>query len=162
MKRKIDDKGVVGLYEDVPALLIVIVGTVIFLSSLYAALGSYDRGKEVSDFEKEAIEFAEAVRASPLLTYENRIGQFDASKVQGLDSENLTRSFNDPDFYYRVTLTDVGNYTHLYNETWSSEPDYNFTEGSYQRGRKVIYLSVNIVVDSNEIHPARLRVEVWK
>ncbi len=162
MKRKIDDKAVVGFYEDVPALLIVVVGTVIFLSSLYATLERYDRGKEISDFETEAIEFAEGVRASPLLTYQNRIGQFDASKVQGLNSENLTRSFSNPDFHYRVILTDVSNYTYKYNKTWSSEPDYNFTEASYEKGRKVIDLSVNIVVDTNEIHPARLRVEVWE
>jgi len=162
MKRKINDKGVVGFYEDVPALLIVVVGTVIFLSSLYAAIGRYDRRKDISDFEREAIEFAEAVRASPILTHENRIGQFDASKVQGLDSENFTRSFNDPDFHFRVTLTDVSNYSYQYNKTWVNEPEYNLTEESYEKGRKVVHLSVNIVVDTDEIHPARLRVEVWK
>ncbi|MBS3816430.1 MAG: hypothetical protein KGY76_02580 [Candidatus Thermoplasmatota archaeon] len=162
MRREIDDEGVIGFYEDVPALLIVVVGTLIFLASMYSAIERHDESSTHSEFEREAIEFAEGVRASERLLYKDRIGQFDASKVEGLNSENLTRSFNNPDFYYKVTLTDVSNYSVRYNKTWRKEPDSNFTEESYEKGRKVILLSVNIVVDSDEIHPARLRVEVWE
>jgi len=162
MKRKINDRGVVGFYEDVPALLIVVVATVIFLASIYSAVNRHGQRTEISDFEREAVEFAEGVRASPLLLYEDNVGQFDATKVQYLDSENLTLSFDHPDFYYRVELIDVSNYSVKYNQTWSREPDFNFTEEHYEEGRKVIHLSVTIVVDTDEIHPARLRVEVWK
>ncbi|MEF8874173.1 MAG: hypothetical protein V5A88_05825 [Candidatus Thermoplasmatota archaeon] len=162
MKRKMNEKGVVGFYEDVPALLIVVVATVIFLASIFSAVNRHSEKSSISDFEREAVEFAEGVRTSPLLLYEDNVGQFDATKVRYLDSENLTRSFNHPDFYYRVELTDVSNYSVKYNRTWSKEPDFNFTKENYEKGRKVIHLSVNIVVDTDEIHPAKLRVEVWK
>ncbi len=162
MKRKMDDKGVVGFYEDVPALLIVVVATVIFLASIYSAIGRHEQKTSISDFEREALEFADAVRSSPLLLHEGEVGRFDATKIQGLESENLTRSLNYPDFFYRVEITDVSNYSVRYNQTWSREPEHNFTAEDYQEGRKVIYLSVNIVVDTNEVHTARMRVEVWR
>ncbi|MFP4608508.1 MAG: hypothetical protein ACLFNY_02890, partial [Candidatus Aenigmatarchaeota archaeon] len=116
MKRKIDDRGVVGFYEDVPALLIVVVATVIFLGSMYSAVQRHGQKSSVSDFERDAIEFAEAVKASPLLLYESNVGQFDATKVQYIGSENLTQSLNYPDFYYRITLADVSNYSIRYNQ----------------------------------------------
>ncbi len=163
MKRKIDDKGAIGFFEDIPALLIVMIGTLIFLGGVYSALQGYQRNGKVSEFEEDATQLAVTIRSCPLLLYKDQVGQFDATKVIGLNSENLTRDLHPKNkTYYKIILIDQSDYNIKYNKTWSREPKNGFDNYSFELGKRVIQSSVDIVVSEDEVHAATLLVKVWR
>lgn len=164
MKRIIDDnEGAIGFFVDVPALLIVVVATLIFLGGVYSALQGYKRNGKISEFEENAIQFALTVRSCPLLLYKDQVGQFDATKVIGLNSENLTRELHPRnETYYRIILTDESGYDIKYNKTWIRKPPHGFDNYSFDLGKRVIQFSVDIVVSEDEVHAATLMVKVWR
>lgn len=153
------DEGVAGFFEDLPALIVVIIGFGIFLLSIVNAFVAYQAQQDSFRMHQENKEFAQAIRSYDKLTYNFMEGVFSGDKILDISDETLESDFN-PDalgYDYRLIINDVSNYPNgnLYKRTLqtSSPP--------VESSKYTVTSSVTIRV-GEYYHPAQLIVTIWE
>ncbi len=146
--------------EEVPALLVIVLGLSIFILSIaqahvaYAVQAGNVRNQELS------WQFTNAIAAYEELTWDDKNGVFDSVKVCTLPDSTLLREF-DPDvlgFEYRISIMDVSGYP--------LEHRYSYQVGSGQVPVSGdVFTTVRPAVirhSGGEYHAAHLVVSIWK
>ncbi len=154
--------GTVGFYDEMPAFFIVTIAILIFFASSLQAFANYgDRREDISHLE-DVQEFLRSVRTSGLLTHQGQSGLFEAGKILRLNADNVTRRMNIPDAaFWRIVISDLGNYT-LSFKTSVTDSYGEADPGTVVEYRGVLSSPVSIWVNDEEIHPGKLKVELWR
>ena len=159
MRRFRSDKGgTTGFFEDLPALAVVIMSFVIYISLMNSVLESSTKTQGELDFSYEVNEFLRSLRSAGCLTHNGVTGLFDYQKVMHLTVENLTREI-DVDYDYRVEIMDVSGYYMNYSKSVNTS---SVEEGQrFEKGMWVGVSSAAIWVSDEEVHSARVVVTIW-
>ena len=145
--------------EEVPALLIVVLGLSIFILSFAKAHVAYAVQAEQVRGQELAGQFADAVGAYEELTWDWREGVFSAVKLATLPDAVVLQDFN-PDslhFQYQIAVLDVSSYPcedrYAYRLNTSHLP---LDEDVY-----TTVVPALIRYDAEEYHAAHLVVSLW-
>jgi hypothetical protein len=153
--------GVAGFFEEIPVLIIVLIGLFLFLASFAHSYGSYVAAQKNIKIHDMANDFSENLRmwGGLLDEFEDSEGVFSYSKMSDPNFENsLTAEFNESmlEFDYRVVIHDVSSYPNKVNaEAGTQEfPD-----------ERMEIITINtpavVVVSSNERHAVLLLITIW-
>ncbi len=153
------NEGIGEFFEDIPTLIVVIIGFGIFLLSLVNAFVGYQAQQDSFRMHQENVQFMEAIRAYDKFTYNSMEGVFLGYKILQVSDDTIELDFN-PDalgYDYRIIINDVSDY-----------PDGNLYKVSFQtaspppeRSKYTAASSVIIKVDEH-YHTAQLIVTIWK
>ena len=103
-------RGVAGFFEDIPALIVVVLGVGIFLASMIKAFTYYQTSQYENEPEEEAQRLFEAFISYPALKREGyKDGTFDVGKLRNLTMEQLKRDIY-TDYEYWIYIKDVSFY----------------------------------------------------
>lgn len=159
-------RAVGGFYEDIPALIIVTIGLMIFIVSFTHTYSAYGTHQESAKLAKQGSAFLENVRSYDGFLYEEsnlqRAGVFCAEKLLAFSAdksrarERFATYFN-LEFEFRIELIDVSGYPVKYNLDISSLECTDFKLASFK-----FESSACIVALENEVHAAKLIVTVWR
>jgi hypothetical protein len=153
------NEGVSGFFEDIPTLIVVIIGFGIFLLSLVNAFVGYQAQQDTFKMHQENLGFMEAIRAYDKFTYNSMEGVFHGDKIIQIPEDTIRTDFN-PDalgYDYRIIINDVSDY-----------PDSNLHKVSFQtatpppEGSKYTSVSSVIIKIHEHYHAAQLIVTIWK
>lgn len=153
------DEGVAGFFEDIPALIVVIIGFGIFLLSIVSAFISYQTQQESFRMHQESVEFMEAIRIYDKITYDSKEGIFHGDSIQTITNETLKTDFH-PDalgYEYRIIINDVSDY-----------PNKNIYKKSFQTSAppssssKYTITSSVVIKVGEYYHAAQLIVTIWE
>jgi hypothetical protein len=152
-----NEVGTVDIFEEVPAILVVVVGIFIFLMTIAEGFISYSERKEEDHLTRQLVSFCDSVLSSEALLFDSEQGRFDSFRLDTEGRERLHDSFR-PDvlgFHYNVTITDVSLYVEKYN--WSA---------GERIGESVQLRTTSVpVIISNgygQHHPAWMTVTIWE
>lgn len=149
-------QGVSSLSTMLPALLVVLAGTTVFLGALY---NSYiaSQPTEADSLLDDADSLISALESSDALCLDGRSAVFDGDKVLSLSDSDMNSRFHISHSFY-VRLSDVSDYRSAvdYTRTWNKIPE----EGEYTH---MIVRSVPVLICASpeESHAAVLEVGVW-
>ncbi|UCG68759.1 MAG: hypothetical protein JSV09_13285 [Thermoplasmata archaeon] len=153
-----EDEGIGGFFEDIPTLIIVILGFGIFLLSIVNAFVGYQAQQDNFRMHRECVEFTEALMAYEELTYESTKGIIDGDKFLIISEDDLKQDFNPASlgFDYRIIIKDVSDYenSNTYIKSFqTSSPPARLSKYS-------VTSSIVIRVNGN-YHGAQLIVTIW-
>ena len=151
--------GTAGFFEDIPALIIVILTFVLFIGLAASIFQSTLETREYDTFAQEVNNFIEKVRGYEGLTHSGIVGLFDAHKVRNITASYIKRDLR-PDYDFSITILDVSGYPFNCSMNLSSE-EWNPDRG-LEVGKSVACTSVAIWVSDEEIHAAKMVVAIWK
>lgn len=154
--------GTIGFYDEMPALFMVSIALLIFFASTLNAFESYRGRREDVSHLLDVQEFLVGVRTSGSLTHMGQPGLFEAGKVLRLNRENVTGELNLPQgSFFRIMIFDLGNYTLKFDSNVTNARSA-VDLASVTQYRGVLSSPVSIWVNDEEVHPAQLRVELWR
>jgi hypothetical protein len=162
MKRfKGDDRGTAGFFEEMPVLLIVLIGLFLFLASFAHSYGAYLNNQETIKTHDLAQQFSEEIRGWDGLLDESEwtAGVFSYAKMTKASfDQTLVDEFNMSrlDFQYHVTIVDCSQYADKF-ETVNS----GATVPNERIGFIYEYIPVVVVLSPTERHAAWLVVSIW-
>ena len=157
-------KGVAGFFEDIPSLIVVIIGVAVFLLTILTTYSTYMANQKIRTLEQDGREFVDALRVYDKLAYVGpegmQEGVFDREKVISLTADTLESKFNSSTlgYGYQVSLVDKSDYQNsekAYNRLWKTG------EVPGTSSKVTITSSVIIWVDCSERHPAQMIVTIW-
>ncbi len=149
--------GIAGFFEDLPALLVVLVGVVVFLLSIAGAYAAYGEYLAQLRFHENAVEFSESVRTYGPLTVNGEEGKFSAGALNDSTAAQMAIDFH-PDMvglHWNLRVVDVSTYPGKYE--WSAGEA--LPEGA---SRVAVTSPVTIRNNSDQVHAGRLIVTVWR
>lgn len=152
-----DETGTVDIFEEVPAILVVIVAVFIFLMTVAEGFISYSERKEDDRLTQQLESFCDSLLSFELLLFDSEMGRFDSFRLDAEGREKLHDSFR-PDmlgFHYNVTIADVGLYEEKYD--WSAGEEVG--ESAMSRTTSVPVIVSNAY---GQNHPALMRVTIWE
>lgn len=157
--RAFGNGGSTGFFEDLPAMVIVILTFVLFIGLATNIFNTTTKSRDFQNFAQEVNNFIEALRAYDGLTHSGIVGLFDAHKVRSLSAENISRDLK-PDYNFTIEIIDISGYPFncsrkITNGIW-------YPEKWLEMGRSVGYTSVAIWVSDEEIHAAKMVVTIWR
>jgi hypothetical protein len=158
-----DNRAVAGFFEEIPAAVVVMVSLILFFSAVFSGLRVHTQELNSSNFESQAQTFLAELTAYKNLTYENRQGVFDSTRVTTLTTANITYDFHPP-FNYMVVIDDTSAYAAKYNLTLQTAP-VPTTSAALKVGLVSDSTPVNIWVPDltfDEYHTATLTVVIWE
>jgi hypothetical protein len=152
-----DDTGSVDIFEEVPAILVVVVATFIFLMTIAEGFISYSERKEEDRLTQELGAFCESVLSFEPLLFDSEHGRFDSFRLDAWGREKLHDSFHPGilGFHYNVTIADVSLY----------EEKYNWSAGEGVKGGDLSRTTSVPVIISNvygQHHPAWMSITIWE
>jgi len=159
-----DRRGVAGFFEDIPALIVIVTGVGIFLSSMINAFTNYQNKQYEDEPEEETQILLESVISySKLKRSGYKDGTFDLGKLRKMTSENLTRDIHS-DFEYEVKVEDVSDYPDKQNFTFNtSEKPTGDVDLIVSLHYPInIYTSTELHQKETSIHGAILTITMWK
>ena len=163
MLRKRND-GSTGFFEDLPAMVIVIITVVMFFSLTFNVLQTSFEDRKAISISEKAMDFTVQLRGYQNLTHENIEGLYDAHKVRDLGVENITRdiwpTYGSEGFEFSIQIIDVSSYHFNCSRTLATQ-EWNNTRGLLI-GKAVVSTGIAIWVSDEEIHGARMVVTIWK
>jgi hypothetical protein len=152
-----DEGGTADIFEEVPAILVVIVAIFIFLLTIAEGFSSHSERRRDDRLTDQLDSFCDSVLSFEPLLFDSEPGRFDSFKLDGVGVEKLHDSFL-PDalgFHYNVTITDVSLYELKYN--WSAGEKDIESETSRRTSVPVI---VSTAYGQN--HPALMSIAIWE
>ena len=155
----IKSRGVSGIFEDMPVLIIVILGVSLFLLSSVHAYSTYLQNQIRSELREDAIDLSSALRSYDRFLGDATPGVFSLEKVARLNESEFEKDFPPVHlgFQYQVSLI-VTSKSAAFNEstfTWSSLDHVN--------GRDTAGAQSFVLIDDGlRSHPARMYVLIWK
>jgi len=178
-KRKVSRLGVAGFFEEIPVLILVTIGVGMFMVSMIWAISTHNARYTDIENVHEIHDIMKTIRTWEGLCYQeegsaNRVeGLFDCHKVMYLSATNLSRGVpelaggsatNPPtpaSRTYRLRIEDTSPYPFRYsadvnniiNPSKISDPKVE---------RKTMVSSVNIKVNDEEIHVAKLELTIFR
>lgn len=154
-----DKNGVTGFFEDLPALAVVLMVFVIYLSLLGGVMDRSTEHHQTINFNEELNEFITQFRSASCLTHDGITGLFDAHKVMALSLDNLTKEIQ-VDYDSRIEIRDTSGYYMNYSRTLNTTTIQE--EERFSMGKGVGITAVSIWVSDEEIHSARVVITIWK
>ncbi len=156
---------VAGFFEDIPALMVVVIGVTIFFASMINAFMNYS----VTQFEddpQEGQKLLEAIISYSGLTKDGyKDGTFDRGKLRNLTIEDLERDIF-TEFEYEIYVEDVSDYPDRENYTFNTSKVPGVHENVEFRLRIIypvnIYTSIEPHHRQTCLHGAFLRITLWK
>lgn len=161
MRMKFNNHGVAGFFEDIPALIVVIIGIVFFVSCITASFifytqQQYDREDEKGEQLLEALLSYNGLKASG-----KKDGTFDLVKLRGMEPEILGRDIHTT-LDYQLEIIDVSDYPQKENFTFLCGTLHG-TESSYVELLPVNIYAVTSAGDrETRTHAALLRLTYWE
>ena len=153
------DDGVAGFFEDIPTLIVVIIGFGIFLLSMVNAFVAYQAQQNTFRMHQENVEFAQAIRAYDKLTYNDQEGVFLGDKVLAISNGTMEQDFNSTalGYDYRIMINDVSDYpdSNTYKKTVQ-------TSSPPSRTSKFTVNSPVVIKVGEYYHAAQLIVTIWE
>ena len=155
--RRRDVRAVAGSFEDLPALLIILVASsvlIVTIAGSYAAYHSYLDGLRLHE---EAVQFSQAVRTYDILTWNGEEGRFLASKLNENSRAQMVLDFPPESlgFHYNVRIQDVSTYDYRYDWWAGEEIPAGIT-------RESVTSPVTIRNEAGQSHAAHLIVTIWR
>lgn len=158
-----DRAGVAGYFEDIPALIVVIVGLGIFMASVTNAFVYYT-GRQYVDEPDEGRRLLDNV-----LSYHGikrngyKDGTFDRAKLRNITIDRIKRDIL-TELEFRIYIEDVSDYPDRENFTFETSPGtggdlYFFLTYRYPVN---IFTSLDMHQTQTAIHPAVLTLSVWR
>ncbi len=150
-------EGSVDLLKDVPSMLVVIVATFLFLMTVTESIMTYTAFQDEKALADEMESFCDSVLSFEPLLHESIYGQLDSTKLTRKTADKFHDTFNPHvmGFHYNITLLDVGLYVNRYN--WFAGEVIK-DEGSVRRTS----VPANVRTESGQVHPAILKVMIWR
>ncbi len=151
-----DEKGIAGFFEDLPTLLIVLVATTLFLSTMLNTVMTYRDYKETQYIREDLNQFIEEIRNWNYLVLEER-GQFAGDRVSSLDADRMKKEFNTTalGYNYRVFIEDRSDYPRQFDKTIHTEEIPDEVE-IYSRSS-----FVTVVDERGNEHLCEMVVSIW-
>lgn len=152
-----DNRGVAGFFEDIPALIIVVIAIGMFTVSAAHVYAGYVAQQNTLRMYDDCREFTQSIRTYDGLTYRSQEGMFDIQKIESLANETLEYAFNRTSlgFDYQIIIRDVSDYPKPIMKSF----------GAFiiplDISKITITSSVNIRISNDEIHAAQLIVTIW-
>lgn len=106
-----DESAVAGFFEDLPTLLIVLIATTLFISTLVNTVTTYRDYKETEYRRENLDQFVEEIRRWDYLVLEEE-GQFIGGRLLNLNKTKMERNFNKTALQhdYRIFIDDRSDY----------------------------------------------------
>lgn len=154
-----DRRAAAGFFEDLPALVVVVVATSLFLGFVIGTYRTYLREEAHSSFTENVRSFARKARSCPVWLHDGVPGLFDAHAMVETSLWNLSRELRFPDYSVRITISDLADYPVHYNA--SLERLVKGPDAKLRYGTVVLVLPVALWVTDDEVHAGRMTVEGW-
>ncbi len=154
MRESVGEDAISGAFEELPALLVVLIAISLFSVSLAHATMSWDDNQEYNALQEDCQTFARIVRNSNVLCGEKHAGTYDLARIQNISNKAIMDNFNSTllGFEYRILIQPVGNYSAIIFQ--SSEMSDNFNIATF-------HTSVNLI-NNGKVSGARLIVSIWE
>jgi hypothetical protein len=152
-----DNRGTSDIFEEIPAILVVIVALFIFLMTIAEGFISYSERKEEDRLAQQLDSFCNSVLSFEPLIFDSEPGRFDSSKLDEMGRDKL-QDFFSPEtlgFHYNITIVDVGLYEDKHN--WVAGEEL----GESERSRTI---SVPVIISNGygQHHPALMGITIWE
>jgi hypothetical protein len=105
MERK-SREGVAGAFEELPALLVVLVGISLFTVSAAHSFSEWSGDQNYASLQEDCQTFAAMVKSSDLLCSERKSGCFDMAMLENCSEQEFLSMFNSSalGFDYQMTI----------------------------------------------------------
>jgi hypothetical protein len=158
MKKRFCDKGAAGVFEDLPALLVVLIALGIFIASIFFSTTNYIKTWEHNERYEECLELLEALENyDDILVLGKTTGQPIAGlfSVQRLNEISTSGIQSDilSEYEYHIAIKSYRNISLVWS--FGNEPKTEDIE------RTMMFTTIAIEVNQNEIHTGQLRVTIW-
>ncbi len=152
-----DNRGIAGFFEDIPALIVVVIAIGMFTVIMVHAYAGYVAQQNALRMYEDCREFTQSIRTYDSLIYQSQEGMFDVQKMETLTNETLEYDFNRTSlgFDYQILIRDVSDYPKPIVKSFGT---FHIPPNI---GKITITSSINIRVSSDEIHAAQLIVTIW-
>jgi hypothetical protein len=152
----IDSLGSEDIFEEIPAILIVIVASFVFLMSVAEGFTSYSERKEDDHLDRQLDSFFISILSYEPLLFDSTPGRFDSSKLDDIGRQKVAESFR-PEllgFHYNLTLLDVSLYESRYDWFAGEESADSLAKRTE---------SVPVIVSDlyGQHHSALMEVSIW-
>lgn len=153
---KNNQKGVAGFFEDLPTLIVVLLATALFISSLLNTVITFSEYKENEYMRDSLNRFVEEIRGWDHLVLEEE-GQFIGDRVTGLDRYKLEKAFNTSvrGHQYRVVFDDRSSYPQQFNNIVETQEPPRYAN-IYTKST-----TVTIVDEIGNEHLSVMIVSIW-
>jgi hypothetical protein len=153
-----NDDAVAGAFEELPALMVVLVAISLFSVSVAHAVNAWSEGAESARLGEDCLAFASMVRSSETLAGPGG-GDIELSRLMNATSESFMEEF-DPEslgFGYRVTVNCLDLETG--NSTWTVV----LGTGEMPDGASLatVHTCAN-VLDGEAVGASRIAVTIWE
>jgi len=158
-----DKYGVTGFFEDIPALIVVVIGVAIFLASMINAFANYTN-RQYEEKPETGQRLLETILSYPGMKREGyKDGTFDLGKLRNLTDDRLKREIV-TDLEYEIYIRDVSDYPDRENFTFNtSRPPSGGTGFRYTYFYPInIFTSMEEFQKQTNIHGGVLRLTVWR
>ncbi|MBA3046042.1 MAG: hypothetical protein KKH41_07340 [Candidatus Thermoplasmatota archaeon] len=159
MSGKWGDDAVAGSFEELPALLVVLIAISLFSVSVAHATMSWDDSDDYVSLQEDCATFAGMVSSSSMLCVEGHPGVYDYSALQNISEAEMLEEFNTTlfGFEYRISIQcldlESGNITFDREIITAEQP-----KGS---NAACFNTCVNVMQPAG-IGAARLSVTIWR
>jgi hypothetical protein len=152
-----DVRGTADIFEEIPAILIVIVASFVFLISVAESFISYSARKEADQMGDKLDSFCDSVLSFEPLLVDSVPGIFDSFRLDDTGREKISEFFH-PEmlgFHYNLTLVDVSMYEERYSWFAGEERIENARERT---------TSIPVIIRNpyGQHHSALLKVTIWE
>ena len=150
---------VTGVFEELPALLVVLVGISLFTVSATHSFSEWGGDQEYASLQETCQIFAGMVKTSALLCLEGRSGCFDMAMLENCSEREFLSTFNSSilEFEYQVTIQCLNMSTGLSAFTLSvNSSDIGVAS------EIATFSTCTSVYSGNRAGAARLSVSIWR
>ena len=156
---------VAGFFEDIPALMVVVIGVTIFLASMINAFMNYSV-RQYDDDPQEGQKLLEAIIAHPGLVKDGyKDGTFDRGKLRNLTIEDIEKDIF-TEFNYEIFIEDVSDYPDRENFNFNTSNLSDIDEDVEFRLRIIYPVNIYTSIEQHQrqtcIHGAVLSITLWK
>lgn len=159
MRGRLDGEGISGAFEELPALLVVLVAISLFTVSMAHSYSAYGSNSDRLKLQEDCQDFARMVRNADMLCPDSRSGEFDMIALQNLSTETFLEEFN-PEllgFQYRVTVQDLD------METGNVSMSITIQSAEMENALDIATFSTCVnLVDFDRVGAGRLTVSIWR
>ena len=154
-----DNVGIAGAFEELPAILVVLVAVSLFSVSVAHVATSNDQSDEYSVLQEDCLVFTAMVRASKTLCEEGQSGTYSLDNLQNITEEDFLKEFNATalEIGYKVTVQCLDSETGNITLNWTART------GELPQGGNLASFNSCVSVDNRGIRgAARLTVTIWR